>query len=471
MKDIYRKLIEGIPDYKEFLTLEELDRSSVELANRYKDAVELFVIGHTRTGYPIQCLRIGEGDSNALMFGCPHPNEPIGTMMIEYFAEALASDKELREELGYTWYIVKVWDADGYRLNEGWLKGPYTISNYAKEFYRPPAHLQVEWTFPIDYKDYHFHNTLPETVAMRRLIADIKPRFTYSLHNSGFGGAYWYMTRRVDEGIYNQLYQASEEYGVPVHRGTPESSATEVFAEAVYRADGLDTTYEYYLENGVEDVAKKLKGGNCSDQFSEDFFNTFTLLTELPYFYDVRIGDTTPTDVTKRSVYLEMLDFQDHIHSVLRDMLDRIKPYVNNNNPYILALSGFSDSVHTKAQRHEVMNGEQFESMATVAEMFDCRVINKFYRLLSLGMLVKAHEREFESLLYMDIDTQRYRILRGSYEEARGLFESLASEVEEELDYKAIPIKKLVAIQLRCGLIIGDYINNREEEGLATGPS
>ena len=39
----------------------------------------------------------------------PHPNEPIGAMMLEYFTRELAENKELREKLDYTWYIVKSW--------------------------------------------------------------------------------------------------------------------------------------------------------------------------------------------------------------------------------------------------------------------------------------------------------------------------------------------------------------------------
>ena len=54
--------------------------------------------------------------------------------MLEYFSKRLAEDEELRKELDYTWYIVKAWDADGLRLNEKWLKGPYTLYNYSRNF-------------------------------------------------------------------------------------------------------------------------------------------------------------------------------------------------------------------------------------------------------------------------------------------------------------------------------------------------
>ena len=148
MNPIFTELLNNIPDYKTFLTLEELDASSRALAEKYPDVVSIFEMGRTKDDYPLLCLKIGNGSKNALMFGCPHPNEPIGTMMLEYFTENLASNKALRDELDYTWYVVKAWDADGLRLNEKWLKGPYSIYNYSRNFFRPAGHRQVDWTFP-----------------------------------------------------------------------------------------------------------------------------------------------------------------------------------------------------------------------------------------------------------------------------------------------------------------------------------
>ena len=183
-------MLEEIPDYKEFLTVEEMDESSKKLAEQYPECVSVFEIGKTREGRSLNCLKIGEGQHTALMFGCPHPNEPIGTMMLEYFTKSLAEQPELRKELDYTWYVVKAWDADGLKLNEKWLKGPYTLYNYSRNFFRPAGFKQVDWTFPIDYKELHFHDTIPETKAMMELIDQIHPEFIYSLHNAGFGGVY-----------------------------------------------------------------------------------------------------------------------------------------------------------------------------------------------------------------------------------------------------------------------------------------
>lgn len=175
MNELLQKALDEIPDYQAFLTVEEMDESSRRLAQEYPESVTLFEMGRTREDRPLLCLKIGEGERNALMFGCPHPNEPIGAMLLEYLSRRLAEDSALRRTLGYTWYIVKAWDADGLVKNEGWLKGPFNIYHYARNFFRPAGYAQVDWTFPIDYGNLHFHDILPETKAMMELIDAIRP--------------------------------------------------------------------------------------------------------------------------------------------------------------------------------------------------------------------------------------------------------------------------------------------------------
>ena len=73
---LFEELLQNIPDYKEFLTVDELDASSRALAENYPDVVSLFEMGKTKDGHPLLCLKIGSGSKNALMFGCPTPTSP-----------------------------------------------------------------------------------------------------------------------------------------------------------------------------------------------------------------------------------------------------------------------------------------------------------------------------------------------------------------------------------------------------------
>jgi len=160
------------------MTVAELDDSSKKLANRFPH-VDLMEIGKSREGRTIYCLKIGEGNENALLFAFPHPNEPIGSMTLEFLSWFLVENPQFTKKTGYTWYLIKAIDIDGAVLNEGWFKGEFTPLKYAKNYYRPSPFEQVEWSFPINYKKLKFETPLLETHALMQLINEIKPKFMY----------------------------------------------------------------------------------------------------------------------------------------------------------------------------------------------------------------------------------------------------------------------------------------------------
>ena len=63
--------------------MDELRASSHRLAGQFPHDVEILPLGHSRQGDPIEALKIGNGAKTALVFAMPHPNEPIGSMMLE----------------------------------------------------------------------------------------------------------------------------------------------------------------------------------------------------------------------------------------------------------------------------------------------------------------------------------------------------------------------------------------------------
>ena len=222
-------LLQELPHIASFMSVREMDESSIALAKQYPDTVKLRKIGESRQGHPLYCLTIGCGKKKALMYGCPHPNEPIGCMMLEHLSHLLCTHEDWLKELDTTFYLVKVSDPDGLKLNEGWLKGPFTYANYAKHFFRPVSDQQVEWTFPLHYKNYHFNDSIPETKAIMKLMDEIRPDFVYSLHNSSFGGVYFYVNH-ANHAILDKLPLAAKRAGLPLHLGEPECAFSKVFA-------------------------------------------------------------------------------------------------------------------------------------------------------------------------------------------------------------------------------------------------
>lgn len=461
MSQVFTELLQNVPDYKEFLTVNELDASSRRLAVQYPDVVSLFEIGKTRAGHPLLCLKIGSGSKNALMFGCPHPNEPIGTMMLEYFSENLAKSKALRDELDYTWYIVKAWDADGLRLNENWLKGPYTLYNYSRNFFRPAGFQQVDWTFPVDYKELHFHDSIPETRAMMALIDQIKPSFIYSLHNAGFGGVYWYMSTPLPE-LYEGLYKSAHKANVPLNLGEPETPYCVAYAPAVYQSLGIEQEYDYmekYAPPGT-DIAATFNVGNCSESYARTRYGSVTLLTELPYFFDKRIMDLSAGTMTRKEAVLRKLEASEASNRYVLDTLAISKKYFSAMNPFWLALKAATANQNNDATRNMVNTNPDFCKIATVAEEFDNLLISRFYKSLGYGMLIRANEYELETMEHSgEVNEEKIAALKKARDIAIVHHKELTDQLEEAIDYEVVPIRKLVSIQLECGLLVSKYIH------------
>ena len=462
MKAIFEELIRNIPDYKVFLTVDELDAHSFALAKQYPDIVSIFPFGKTKENRDLFCLKIGSGSQNALMFGCPHPNEPIGTMMLEYFSEQLAKNKALRDELDYTWYIVKVWDADGLRLNEGWLKGPYTIRNYSRNFFRPAGFKQVDWTFPIDYKGYHFDAAVPETEAMMKLIDEIQPHFIYSLHNAGFGGVYWYMSRPLPE-LYDDLYAAANREQVPLNLGEPEVPYCKPLAPAIYPNLGTEQEIDYLESYGAKEIDKILKVGNCSESYARTKYRSFTLLTELPYFYDPRImQNDVPGTMTRRASAEVSLDMEAKSNAYLRSALEDMKDEISADNPFRLAVDAFSENRRDESTRKMIAENPEYNRTATVAEEFDNVLMSRFYKSLSYGMVIRMAEYELSRMQKVgEQDEKKEAHLKAWCKNAERQHSALMDTLEKELNYSVVPIRKLVSIQLACGLLVSDYLKDK----------
>ena len=463
------KILDQIPDYQSFLTVDEMDRNTLALAEQYPDIVQVKEIGRSRWDHPIYCLVIGNGSQNALLYGCPHPNEPIGAMMLEFFTQALCRNPELREELDYTFYIVKSSDPDGTKLNEGWFKGPFTVSHYQRNFFRPAYAQQVEWSFPIDYKTHHFHQPIPETRALMEIIDTRKPTFIYSLHNAGFGGCYWYVTEG-NEALFQKLYEAPAREQVPLSLGEPEMPYCQELYPGVYKMVGVIAHYDY-LEKfmpGV-DPSTLLTSGTSSDEYAnrDGRIQARALINEMPYFYDPRIEDTRPSDMTRRDAILAECDQTEADFKVLTPIYETIKPLIHTWNPFFISIQdrmATNNAANLEAKRQWAMNPD-FEQPATEAQKFENLYGMGFYRNLNFAVLRRACVYELEN--NRDLTPADAQTLRRCEAEAGARMEENLRYLEENLHYQAIPIRKLVRIQMASGLLYAQYAHARHEQEAA----
>jgi hypothetical protein len=446
------RIIHDVPDYQVFLTVDELKASTRQLANKHPNTVEVLPIGHSRQGDPIEAIRIGNGPRQALLFAMPHPDEPIGSMMLEFLSHRLAEDDALRQSLDYTWYMIKCIDPDGTRLNEGWFKGPFSLENYARHHYRPPSFQQVAWTFPIDYKTLHFHDPLPETQALMALIEQVRPDFMYSLHNSDFGGVYFYIWDEAPP-LYEPFHKLVESQGLPLHRGEPEVPFGTEYASAIYKDFSITAEYDFLEEQTSTDPAEIIKGGTLSFEYAQKFCEPFTLIVEMPYFYHPAVNDTSASDMVRRDAILQAIAETRENVSSIQELYDAVKSELTVPSPF---RDEIEEALRTSleelaAEENWARTNPSTAEMATVAQKFDSLVIHRFHRLLGLGMFVRMLDAQIAA-------TGESPTLCSTRETAKAAFDARSAALEAELDYTVVPIQKLVRVQLGSALLAADYV-------------
>ncbi|PXF33663.1 hypothetical protein KU43_07030 [Mesotoga sp. SC_NapDC2] len=455
--DSLKAVIRNVPEYEYFKTVDELNESSKKLAEQYPDLASFYRIGESMAGDPIYCLKIGNGSRAILMYGFPHPNEPIGSMMLDYLSQQLVENEAFRNTFkDVSWYIVKVADNDGAKLNEGWFRGPYTPLNYALNFYRPASFQQVEWTFPIKYKTLDNNDPIPETRALMNIIEEVKPIFIYSLHNAGFGGVYNYISDDAPI-LYPIFEKAYEDQNIPAALGEPEMPYAVKFAEAVFKMPTMRDTYDYYAANTDRDPAEIIgKAGTCSYEYGKQFNEkVFELVCEVPYYYNPKIEDLSETEFIRRDLVLANIEDTKLEDQKIKEIYFPLKDRLVVDTPLRTALDDFLESSerHLPVQENWAKTAKELEKKATVAEAFDNQQVSKTYKMLLWGML-----RRIMLLNYEKTNDDEFK---AAAEKAYRHMKDMSDKLEKELEYTIIPIKKLVQIQLMSGLYAALYALER----------
>jgi len=275
-----------VDKYDRFLSLKELYKQFKQIAGK-EQVVE---IGRSKNKEPILCGTFGTGKNNVLLFGYPYPNEPVGSLTCLSWVKILKNNPELLKQ--YTWHIVPCADPDGAKLNEGWYKTPFSVKQYIQGFYRQ-INNQTEWSFPVSYKDYSFQKPTPQTKVLMNLIERVKPSIIYSLHNSGFSGAYFLLSKDLGPAFMRSIENTAKRLGIPMHKGAPEVPFAKMFKPGFIKLFGIKEEYDF-LKKIHEDPLKQLIGGTSSAEYAKKYRkNAFSLVCEIPYVFDPIMANTS----------------------------------------------------------------------------------------------------------------------------------------------------------------------------------
>lgn len=435
--------IASVPEIEVFETVDEMTSGLEGLARAHGDISRLRRVGTSRLGDPILGLTIDgplaaeSAPDDAIVIGLPHPNEPIGGLTSLHLARRLCEDADLRDRLGHRWHIVACIDPDGLRLNEGWLKGPLTREHYARHFYRPAGDEQVEWTFPLSYKDAYFDAVLPETLAVMRLVDEHRPALLCSLHNSELGGAYYYLSR-PEPALHPVLQEIPERLGLSLDRGEPEAPWLSRFADGIFEMLDIKRMYDYQEARG--ELRADAIGGNSSAPYAKRH-GTLTLLSEVPYWTDDRAGDDARSGLSYadalRAQALELAE----MGGLMVGVLDAVRNDVKSDSPYLRASRYFAPGLVESGETIQRRADEaESERPATVAEVASLNDLVHSFRLRFPGMLLRALDGE----LAIGNVTPTIRRERARLAER---FEVYLAEAVADSSAEALPIRSLVATQ------------------------
>lgn len=446
-----------VPDFERFYTVNEMFSHAKTVADQHPELVSYQVVGASTDGEEIPMVRIGRGDTHVLLFACPHPNEPIGAMLVQFLLGELVADETLRT--GRSWFLLPCVDPDGTRLNEGWFAGPFTIRNYAENFYRPRSEEQVEWTFPIDYKSLSFQQPIPETQALMKAFELAKPQLVYSLHNAGFGGVYYYLSHDFQD-VYEDFYQIPSRRELVLSLGEPEMPWAIEYAPAVYQMPSIKDSYDYYEAYSTHSPASLIQGGGSSFDYLRERGNPAMLITELPYFQSPQLADETPTSKSRRDVILTGITQTREMIQALDGILERIQPEMTLDTRFYRTVCSFTQQIleGLESKQGWAEKADGMSVSATVAQETDELYVGTFYRLLIASMLRRALDKQLAVTPKPALSKAR--------DDLEQLLERWTAWIEDNLDYSSIPIKKLVEVQYGALLAVLDSNDFKREAAI-----
>lgn len=426
-------LLETIPDYQEFFTLQECDERMRQASKKY--GFELKQVGTSEKGHPITLLKAGEGKKKAFLWGFPHPNEPIGSLMIDWLVNYFGEHPDVLKQTEMTWYFMVTADPEGMQMNEGWFKGKLTLRKYFEQFFRPPAHRMIDWTFPVQYKDFVWDAPLVETKVLMKLLDEIKPDLMYPLHNAGFGGAYFLATRRFDKQYYQELRMATEKLGIPLHLGEPEEEFMVEITKPFYLDFGFKEYYENIKKMGKDprDILKH--GDNSTHYLLKSNPSAVVIKGEVPYFFSENIKKKQPSTTTRRKLYLDFIENSEHHLSCVQPFLGRILTSLSSTHTLTYPMEEYQRrwEKRSDAFKNYVIKSSDFDRLATEAELFDGTIGAYFYQG---GLLLGQVHRAALAAGY-------------TQEELRSLQEKIDICIQklDASSWKVLPIKNCVGLQ------------------------
>jgi len=445
----FSHVLESFPDYKEYLSVDELNASSQQLAKEYPDKVKLIDLGKSGNGESIWCLKIGEGRYKALIHGFPNPEEPFGGVILDYFSRVLAEDDKLREELGYTWYLIKCSDPDGARPNEGFLRGPHTPMNFTLNYYRTPHNLTGEMCFPYRYGPLDLNKPVPETLALMKLMDAIHFDFVSSLHMMKWGGI-TYEVPGPCPSLYPALYEVAKRLHI-----FPRKRLGTTIAPGIQQAD--------YLTPARNWVKAKAAGKEALEEIAGCYIyeyglvrnpKLFMMVPECCIWYDPRMWNDELGEATVGELVKYGKEVGGEVNGFMLGTWEGVEPLLGSPSIFRTMMEERMRPVKRAAtivsDPDPVFDDKAMSRKATVAEEIGVKGRADLYRMFYLGGMIRAFDHELENGGNSKLEAAKVEVME-KIKEYDGF-------LHKNYQVKAHPIRNLGGMSLGAILHSTEYV-------------
>ena len=455
----YEDVIAGVPAHERYLSVDELEESTDRFVAAHP-AVKVWTAGASRAGHEIRCIEVGDGPLRAVLAGVPHPEEPVGTLVLEYLLPLLA-EADLAQRLGFRFSVLKVCDPDGMRLNEAWFSEPGDLAGFLLRQYRPAFVEQFEWTFPFAWKGYAFSTPRPEARAVMEVVQRAPLDLYMGMHNAHCSGAYFYVSHD-DPTLRGELATVLAAAGLPPHRGEPEMPFLTALGDAVFEAFDLRDDYEYYARYGVEPAAV-LQGGTSSDAYAASVWDCFTLVAEVPFYTSDKAADRSPAGVTRAEAVRRGIELEREYAGWLAARYAEAAAELTDTSPWQRALHAYLVGVKDdlRAEVEMVAREPYFAEEASVAQLFSSvclRELDVLSRVGHLAGMAAAGPAASETLAAVRAAAEEKVRVR-------------AAELVAAGGIRAVPLRTLAQAQLAALLCTLDAVRERFRPGHPRPPA
>lgn len=435
-------------------TLAAMAEHTKRIASSARNLVEVRLLGYSSGGRPIELISIGDGPDSALVVGAPHPNEPLGCLVIERFLDQLVADATFRKGLGYRWHFIKAIDVDGVALNEGWFDSRRSLKDYFHGFYRPAFSRQPEYTFPLKMPGYSFDESTLENQCWQRALRISRPRLQCSLHGADVGGAFYIASDDV-AGLATALTPQPSAHGLTLNTvGEPLAELAE-FAPGLFGFPDIQQMIHKAIAEGLT-AESAWTAGDSSAAFAAKKYGTVSLTCEVPLWDDDRLRDHRASSHTMDDVIRRLLADNNAVQVMLSHALPILDAQANSfaQREFITALN---EALKTASKQQTALEPlvENKNALGKFLSISEYAEIGTGLRLISLRpYAMVAH------LCRLLLDYRRNNKINSILHDSMNTIESNLREIYSKNEIRSLPLSIPAGLQYNSILTTATILRN-----------